>query len=69
MKATQWSKTARTPTRGRIKATNIVDDGWGCGLVSVAMKAILNGKGDADENLQDNVFTDIFSDGIGIDGH
>ncbi len=38
-------------------------------MVSVAMKAILNGKGDADENLQDNVFTDIFSDGIGIDGH
>ncbi len=35
----------------------------------VAMKAISNGKGNTDENLQDNATTDIFSDGIRIDGH
>ncbi len=68
-KATRWSKTARTPTRGRSKATNVVDNGWGCGFLRVARKAISNGKGDADDNLQDNAATDIFSDDIGIDGH
>jgi hypothetical protein len=35
----------------------------------VAMKAILDGKGDADDNLQDDAATDIFSNVIGIDGH
>jgi hypothetical protein len=68
-KATRWSKTARTPTRGRSKATNVVNDGWGCGFLRVARKAISNGKGDADDNLQDDAATDIFSDNIGIDGH
>jgi hypothetical protein len=68
-KATRWSKIARTPTRGRSKATNVVDDGWGCGFLRVARKAISNGKGDADDNLQDDAATDIFSDDIGIDGH
>ncbi len=32
-------------------ATNIVGDGWGCGLLRIAMKANLNGMGDADDNL------------------
>ncbi len=50
-------------------ATNVVDDGWGCGFFRVATKAILNGKGNADDNLQDDTATDIFSNGIGIDGH
>jgi hypothetical protein len=31
----------------------------------VATKAILNGMGDANDNLQDDATTDIFSDGIG----
>jgi hypothetical protein len=68
-KATQWSKTAQTLTRGDSIATNIIKDGWGCGFLRVATKAILSGKGNADDNLQDNATTDIFSDGIGIDGH
>jgi hypothetical protein len=68
-KATRWSKTARMPTRGRSKATNVVDDGWGCGFLRVARKAISNGKGNADDNLQDDAATDIFSNDIGIDGH
>ncbi len=50
-------------------ATNVVGDHWGCGLLRVAMKAILNGKGDADDNLQDDAVTYIFSNRIGIDGH
>jgi hypothetical protein len=66
-KATQWSKTAQMPTRGRSKATNVINNGWGCGFLSVATKAISNGKGDANDNLQDDAATDIFSDGIGID--
>ncbi len=35
----------------------------------VATKAISNEKGDADDNLQDDAATNIFSGGIGIDGH
>jgi hypothetical protein len=35
----------------------------------VATKAISNVKGDADDNLQDNAVTYIFSTRIGIDGH
>jgi hypothetical protein len=68
-KATQWSKTAQTPTRGGSIATNVLDDGWGCRFLRVATKAILNGKGDANDNLQDDAATNIFSDIIGIDGH
>jgi hypothetical protein len=55
--------------KGGSISTNVVNDGWGCGFLRVAMKAILNGKGNADDNLQDGVPADIFSDGIGIDGH
>ena len=33
------------------------------------MKAISNGKGNANDNFQDDAATDIFSDGIRIDGH
>jgi hypothetical protein len=69
MKATRWPNTSRTPTRGRSKATNVVNDGWGCGFLRVAMKAISNGKGNANDNFQDDAATDIFSDGIRIDGH
>ncbi len=55
--------------KGGSIATNVLNDGWGCGFLRVATKAIWNGKGDADDNLQDNATTDIFSDVIGIDGH
>jgi hypothetical protein len=68
-KAMQWLKTAGTPTRGGSIATNVDDDGWGCGFLRVAPKAILNGKGDANDNLQNDATTNIFSNGIGIDGH
>ncbi len=54
---------------GRSIATNVVGDHWGCGFLRVAMKAISNGKGDADDNLQDNAVTYIFPDHIRIDGH
>jgi hypothetical protein len=54
--------------RGSI-ATNVVGDHWGCGFLRVATKAISNGKGNADDNLQDYAVTYIFSDRIGIDGH
>jgi hypothetical protein len=59
-KATRWSKTPQMPTRGGSIATNIVDDGWGCGFLRVATKAISNGKGNADDNLQDNAATTSF---------
>jgi hypothetical protein len=68
-KATRWLKTTQTPTRGRSKATNVVDDGWGCGFLRLARKAISNGNGDADDNLQDDAATDIFFNDIGIDRH
>ncbi len=68
-KATRWSKTAQTPTRGKSKATNVVDVGWGCGFLRVARKAISNGKGDGNDNLQDDAATGIFSNDIGSDGH
>ncbi len=68
-KATQWPNTAQTPPRGGSIATNVVDNSWGCGFLRVVTKAISNGKGNADDNLQDNAATNIFSDGIGIDGH
>ncbi len=68
MKATRWSMTAQTMTRGGSIATNVVNDGWGCGFLRVAMKAISNGKGDADDNLQDDAATAIFSNVIRIDG-
>jgi hypothetical protein len=69
-KAMRWSKTAQTPMRGGSIATNDVNDGWGCRFLRrVATNAISNGKGDTDDNLQDIATTDIFSDGIGIDGH
>ncbi len=41
-------------------ATNIIDDGWWCGFLRVATKAILNGKGNADDNLQDDAATDFY---------
>jgi hypothetical protein len=66
-KATRWSKTARMLTRGRSKATNVFDNGWVCGFLRMARKTISNGKGNADDNLQDDAATDIFSDDIGID--
>jgi hypothetical protein len=50
-------------------ATNVVDDGWGCGFFRVATKAISNGNGDANDNLQDNAATEICLEGIGIEGH
>jgi hypothetical protein len=50
-------------------ATNIVGNRWGCGFSRVATKAILNEKGDADDNLQDDAITYIFSDRSGIGGH
>ncbi len=50
-------------------ATNVVGDRWGCGFLRVTMKAISNGKGNADDNLQDNAVTYIFSNHIRIDGH
>ncbi len=50
-------------------ATNVVGDRWECGFLRVATKAILNGKSNADDNLQDDAVTYIFSDRIGIDGH
>jgi hypothetical protein len=50
-------------------ATNVVDDGWGCGFLRAATKAISNGNGDADDNLQDDAATDICPEGIGIEGH
>jgi hypothetical protein len=39
------------------------------GFLRVAMKAILIGKGNFDDNLQDDAATNIFSDGIRIDRH
>jgi hypothetical protein len=59
----------RHADKGGNIATNIVGDRWGCGFLRVATKAILNGKGDADDNLQDDAVTYIFSDRIRIDGH
>jgi hypothetical protein len=50
-------------------ATNIVGNHWGCGFLRVATKAISNGKGNADDNLQEDVITYIFFNRIGIDGH
>ncbi len=55
--------------KGGSIATNVVGNGWGCGFLRVATKAILNGKGDANDNLQDNAATDIFPNGIRIDRH
>ncbi len=55
--------------RGGSIVTNVADNGWGCGYLRVTTKAILNGKGTADYNLQDDATTDIFSDVIRIDGH
>ncbi len=69
MKATRWSKTTRTPDEGESIADNVVGDRWVCGFLRVGTKAISNGKGDADDNLQDDAVTYIFSDRIGIDGH
>jgi hypothetical protein len=68
-KATQWLKTAQTLTRGRSKATNDVNNNWVCIFLRVVTKAISNGKGNANENLQDDAATNIFSHGIRIDGH
>ncbi len=50
-------------------ATNAIINCWGCGFLRVATKTISNGKGDANDNLQDNAVTYIFSDHIRIDGH
>jgi hypothetical protein len=55
--------------KGGSIATNVVGDCWGCVFLKVVMKAISNGKGDADDNLQDDAVIYIFSDCIGIDGH
>jgi hypothetical protein len=55
--------------KGGSIATNAVSNRWGCGFLRVVMKAISNGKGDANDNLQDDAVTYIFSDCIGIDGH
>ncbi len=61
----------RTPANegGGSIATNVVNDCWGCGFLRVATKAILNGNGNADDNLQDDAATDICSQGIRIEGH
>jgi hypothetical protein len=61
-KAMRWSKTTQAPPRGGSISTNVVNNGWGCRFLRVATKAILNGKGDADDNLQDDAATNIFSD-------
>ena len=50
-------------------ANNVVGNRWGCGFLRVTTKAMLNGKGNAVDNLQDDAITYIFSDRIGIDGH
>jgi hypothetical protein len=50
-------------------ATNIVGNLWGYGFLRVSTKAISNGKGDANDNLQDDAVTYIFFDCIEIDGH
>ncbi len=55
--------------KGGSIATNIVGDCWGCRFLRVATKAISNGKGNADDNLQEDVITYIFFNHIGIDGH
>ncbi len=55
--------------KGGSIATNVIGDRCGCGFLRVATKAISNGKGDANDNLQDDAVTYIFSDRIGIDGH
>jgi hypothetical protein len=55
--------------KGGSIATNVVGDQWGCGFLRVGMKAISNGKGNANDNLQHDAITYIFSDHIGIDGH
>jgi hypothetical protein len=44
-------------------ATNVVDDGWGCGFLRVATKAISNGNGDANDS-QDDATTNICPKGI-----
>jgi hypothetical protein len=63
-KSTQWSMSKRTPSRGGSIATNVVNDGWECGFLIVGTMVILNGKGDANENLQDDATTNIFSNDI-----
>ena len=55
--------------KGGSIATNLVGNCWGCRFLRVATKAISNGKGDADENLQNDAVAYIVSDRIGIDGH
>jgi hypothetical protein len=55
--------------KGGSIATNVLNDCWGCQFLRVATKAISNGKDDADDNLQDNAATNIFSNVVGIDGH
>ena len=50
-----------TTNEGGSIANNVGGNGWGCRFLRVATKAIWNGKVDANENLQDNAATGIFS--------
>jgi hypothetical protein len=58
------SKTARTWTREGGIAANIVNNGGVCRFLMGATKAMANGQGADDDELQDDATTDIFSDNL-----